>query len=445
MLKLGSTDINKAYLGSTEINKIYLGADEVFSGGVVPPVQPLRGAVTFNRSYNGVEAQTGRDGQVSRWGLVIAFDCSELVVDNNAWYIANTSEGNLGNSYTITEQAIEGYGTFAPVYYSGSRTKVINSGDSEIQSDPIPASAFGISNFSAGDIIWIRSNVQVATAGTDRLPLCPQILGQISGNQVTWYSKALTTVSPTDATGVYTFTGGNTTNRNFGVRPMIMGIPLDDSQEISVWGCGDSIMELKNDNTSGLSSDLLYHGLAFLQRSSRSTSNDDLISVMNMSKDSSRISGIGPKGRGYVKYARIAVDEYLTNDVGSLTFSQMQAAELTLWSNLKTINPDVKIVKSGLICNTTSTDNWATTVNQTYKSGWEPGGKVDEMLTWFPTKVSDGTLAAYVDPTALRDPSEPLKWAVNGSANYPTNDGTHPSPDFHEAWAIALRPVLRGF
>lgn len=41
MLKLGNTDINKAYLGSTEINKIYLGANSVYEKQIYPLWYPF--------------------------------------------------------------------------------------------------------------------------------------------------------------------------------------------------------------------------------------------------------------------------------------------------------------------------------------------------------------------------------------------------------------------
>lgn len=71
MLKLGSTDINKAYLGSTEINKIYLGTDEVFSGGAVPTEFVSNGRIfyldsryeeTLNLSLDRVESWDDMDG-----------------------------------------------------------------------------------------------------------------------------------------------------------------------------------------------------------------------------------------------------------------------------------------------------------------------------------------------------------------------------------------------
>lgn len=67
MLKLGSTDINKAYLGSTEINKIYLGADEVFSGAVVPfdPSQISDLALWLDASDAATITEVA--GSVSQW------------------------------------------------------------------------------------------------------------------------------------------------------------------------------------------------------------------------------------------------------------------------------------------------------------------------------------------------------------------------------------------
>ena len=55
-------------------------------------------------------------------------------------------------------------------------------------------------------------------------------------------------------------------------------------------------------------------------------------------------------------------------------------------------------------------------------------------------------LDAVIDANVcVEDPANPGKWVTTGAANYPTTDGTHPSPALHllasqlvRAWASGL-------
>ena len=64
--------------------------------------------------------------------------------------------------------------------------------------------------------------------------------------------------------------------------------------------------------------------------------------------------------------------------------------------------------------------------------------------TAFAARLADNTIDAVVSMADLQAATDAFKWDVNGSANYLTVDGTHPSFNGHEKMAEALRPVIRG-
>lgn len=110
-----------------------------------------------------------------------------------------------------------------------------------------------------------------------------------------------------------------------------------------------------------------------------------------------------------------------------------------------------------------STDSFATTVNQTSASinaelqtlnAWLRDGCPISSTTLAPvaTGTSSGVLrtgsaghpvvGVFDTGAAVESSSASGKWAVNGSANYATADGTHPSAAGHALMAAALNTAL---
>jgi lysophospholipase L1-like esterase len=75
-------------------------------------------------------------------------------------------------------------------------------------------------------------------------------------------------------------------------------------------------------------------------------------------------------------------------------------------------------------------DRWASLAGQTYVEGFEPGGIRDQFNAWL-ANYADGLADHVCNPYELVESLEVHgKWNVNGVAEYPTKDGTHPSEYF---------------
>lgn len=91
--------------------------------------------------------------------------------------------------------------------------------------------------------------------------------------------------------------------------------------------------------------------------------------------------------------------------------------------------PSVKIVKTAVTPNSTSTDSWVTDTNQTAATNWGDNTSRRALLNGlFSSKQTRMKIAQIADPNTVLEFSYPTvtsKWVVNGVANYATQDGTH--------------------
>lgn len=400
---------------------------------------PLRTIVTQNRGVSASEFRTGKNAQVTRYPFIVAADCSQLVISSQGFGISGSaSEFNVGNDYAIAEQSLEANGVVVPVLYGGGRSKTVIDGAVDVQSDPILPSSFGLSKFSYNDQIWIKTKLTLSATGL-RLPYTPTRSDAVAGGQCSWYDTAATTVSSTDVTGVYTILSGAAfDSRLNGYRPIILGRPLVDGR--SFIAVGDSIAESFVDNGNPYP----IHGLAFVQRSMRDSTGGDLLPCLNLARSASSSFAVsaGTKSKQLYKYARFGIDEYGTNN---LTASTLQPSLQLIWSDMRAAGVE-KIIRTKFLPRTNTTDNWATTANQTYTGAHGPGLDAEVMNNWFATELSAGRIDYLVGMDSISDLAfggDRWKWRVNGTANYIASDTTHPTGQGHEFMAQELRPVLR--
>lgn len=136
------------------------------------------------------------------------------------------------------------------------------------------------------------------------------------------------------------------------------------------------------------------------------------------------------------------LSNYGTNDlrVGlTTTLSAMQTvkqAELALYAQYR---PGVQVIGATLLPRTNSTDSWQTTGNQTAQTNFSPlGSSVREQYNgWLRSRPAG--FNAWVDPCiACEAVQNSGVWLVNGTANYATTDGAHPTQALHAAIANSL-------
>lgn len=145
-------------------------------------------------------------------------------------------------------------------------------------------------------------------------------------------------------------------------------------------------------------------------------------------------------------YVKNGIMEWGVNSISNgATLASLKANMLTLWTRAATFKrPDGRLFQTTIGPNTTSTDSWATTTNQTVKAG--ETNRVD-LNDWIRdgAPISGGVpvatgapgirageaghpLYGYFDVAdALESARNSGKWKVDGTANKYTGDGLHPN------------------
>lgn len=120
-----------------------------------------------------------------------------------------------------------------------------------------------------------------------------------------------------------------------------------------------------------------------------------------------------------LKYATHVVVWLGTNDVGAKSVAKLQQSLLHVWA-LSRLGGR-KVIAVTLPPRTRSTDQFATTENQTPWRGWEPGGKRDQLNAWIKSQVGV-TVDDVLDFNPIwESKSKPGSWNIGLSG-----DGTHP-------------------
>jgi hypothetical protein len=407
---------------------------------------PLRVATVQNRTAMSVSSVSGANAMAFRWPHIVGQDMRTLVLSNYNWWQNFSAESNTGNTYTIVDAAIElgGSAVTVPVTFNGSRSITIGDNACDIQSDAIPAAAFGLTVIPKGTVFWTKMKIAVPSAGNG-VPASNRAIADVAGSQGEYYATASTSVSSTDTYGPYATTGASPTAGTGGYCPIILGTPVADGRSFYV--IGDSIAHYAYDNSP---SDL--YGAGFVQRAMRSASDGDFLPCINMARWGcvAALFANSPLWIKYTQYANRMIEELGTNDIGTSGSPNLGSLQNTLSSfyNYARFKND-RIVRTHLLPRASTTDSLESAVNQTPASGWGTGQASVTMNAWFDSQLAAGTLTAVVAMNSVRDPGgDVTKWNWVGGSPYYYGAGTdnpvlHPAPAGHEAMAVELRPVLR--
>lgn len=385
-----------------------------------------------NQTFQARKTVALADGFGFNFPHILGSDRRSLRVAIPAWYQTNIAEVDLGNNISIETIAINNGTTTVPVNFSGSRTATLVNGTAMLVSDPIPASAFSLSKFSRGETYWCKGKVGF-TAGEYMLDNCAARVGDIANCQTFFYIKASTTVSTTDATGVYTFTGVTPSQEFWAFNPWLGGQAMERVN--TPCAIGNSILK-DGGTTHGI------YGRGPFQLGMQSGSDSLPIPACNLSCGGANLilyTGFS-KWQTPAAWANITIDNNGINDIlGGTPQATMESRFTTIWAACAALGHTERI-SFGIMPVTSSTDSWATLVNQTKSAAVQAGQLAETINTYKQASVLNDKLTAYNSFPSCRAPSDFWLWLVDGTPNYATGDGLHTA----EAGALACGTDIRG-
>jgi len=365
---------------------------------------------------------------------------SQLQVGQCGFYLKNdsTAEHVLPNDYTW-EAAIESItpSTYQQAFAQGIKLPVIqgSAGIPLVLSDPI-----GL-DLAAGSSFWLRQSILVSTS-SQYIPGSTHLAG---ATDTGWISPAATSQVP--GTGDMTLPASGA---GFGgPQAIILGIPA--APMASVCFVGDSIA----DGTYDVADATGNYG--FFARGLSSVNGYPVPYIsQTIGGDQFAVNtyAYAPRKRVFWPYVTHLVISLGTNDIfsnnASLSTLQTYVTDM-LTAAKRTIGPYGKPLQTAVVTlfpRTNSTDSWATAANQTTQTHMDVGGVRTTYNAWLASIAGGDLLDAVIDVnTYVEDPSNPGKWLTNGTANYPTPDGTHPASALHilaaqavHNWALTITP-----
>lgn len=401
----------------------------VFSNAAKPQIVG-NGGMPNNTWGNGAGGRTDVMGDSRRLVNVGSSDVSQLQVAFAGFYVASgggLGEADLANDYVATA-ALELVtpSTYQPAFFGNEASVNVAAGAPLVLSTPIGYA------LPAGTQLYVRTgaSVDASTKVFPRRSSTTASSGQIGPSG---------TVSQVKGTGAITGSGGAMGYSAGVCQYALIGVPK--TPMVSAVLLGDSIWEGAGDSTGDA-----YGWMGYGARGMNLVPTPIPFVLQSSGGDflSKNQSTNGIKKRSMWPYATDLFCELGTNDIATgASLATLQGYCLAIWGAAKrTIGPygrALRVHQMAILPRTTSTDSWATAANQTPATGFGVGGVRDQLNAWFLEKVADGTIDSVIDCcSAVEDPANHAKWITNGTANYPTSDGVHPSQVMHIAMAQLL-------
>lgn len=392
-----------------------------------------------NFVLSGALNDTNRKGG-ARVRSYFSMDCDNVQLGMNNFYVADINGSNLcietnnGNSYDL-RASLEYNGQSIMLTWNGSQTRTVAAGEALALSDPIKASAFGLSKFTAGDEFWLRMERLAPNGGTWLYQVVASNSPTINGER--WFIGATTANDQLLATGDWPLTGGWSAHGVIWLPALIIGKPIDKSiTHMASVVVGASIEHGSGDTGRGDG----FNGSGGYVRRGYVNGKGAKIGLMKPGESAKSFVQNSAKRREYLRYANHAWTAHGGNDYTyGETVGNTQTQLSQIWAWLKAEGLYVHHI--ALTVKTDSTDAWATVVNQTPRAGFATGGNWRDVVnTWAAGKV--GTeIDAYDDfDTETADSVSIDKWRVD--LGQPTADGTHPNAVLHGTMATQFATLI---
>lgn len=340
-------------------------------------------------------------------------------------YAVGGGTGEAANANAITVEAAIENPTPAqtwPLTFGGAPSVTLAAGAAGTLSDPL-----GVDLPALGGV-WLRMGVTVTS-------------GQVWARGSNPSRSGENSYESTSATSQIGNTGGLTggTTSLPGYAPLaVLGIPQRATPAVII--LGDSIAYGVGE-ASTIGDGLGNRG--FAQRGLANV-NGCQIPWANEARASDAASvnqttNLGWRKRYLWQYASDLLVNLGTNDIAvGNSLATVQGNLINIWQGAKRSGLRVHQVLIMPRMKAT-TDSYATPGGMTPETGFEVGGVRDQLNAWIKAQVATGLIDSFIDVNKyVEDQANPSKWITNGTANYPTADGVHPSTPLH---ILAAQPV----
>ncbi len=347
------------------------------------------------------------------------------------FYLLSNGSGESDNPFDINiRAAIEQVSpAIAPrTHYAGTFDILLRKGIGHILSESL-----GIST-AAGETLYVQLSSYVNSGET--WP-ASQLSGSNSAQYVSTLAAASSQVGTPGAFSAASRAAGYTYSAT-----ALIGIP--DKPIPSVAILGDSIADGAGETGTGDNNG----NYGWVCRGLWNVGSDNsAIPYMRLTRAGdgalSYFQGKGQRRLALLRYVSHVIVQLGVNDAAGNDLSACQARLQFLWTACKTRGK--KVYQCLLTPYTTSTDSFATAANQTPVTAFAVGGVRDQLNSWIISQVGQGLLDGVINPNPyVEDANSPGKWISNGTANYATSDGIHPSSTLHALAAQAVNQWAQG-
>lgn len=336
----------------------------------------------------------------------------------NSYLTAGSGDALTPNDITV-QSAIELQDANPYCYqaqFDGAPSRVLGAGAAGVLTDKVAI------DVAAGGFVWLRTDVTVPSGLRWPRGGFKSFTGEkaVESNEAT--SQLLTTGAlATPGTGV---------ESNAYLPQAVLGVP--DRPFLSAVILGDSIAEGSGDDSIGDG----FGNRGFVARGLNSVSGVVVPwCKITMPSDNPIAQRNHQSWRRHTpwNYADLLINEHGGNQLSSVTAAVMLTHLQRIWLQGRRRGMRVIQVKLGPRTTCSTAAKWTTPASQDgYASGFEPGGKRDQLNAMIDAALVAGEIDGVIDPNVdWEDQANPGKWVTNGTANFPTSDGVHPSATFH--------------
>ena len=390
-----------------------------------PKLQAVSTRLKTLREFIGPAIYTRTEGRMkAKSGKSPTYGCR--LIFGNFYTGPGTGEFDGANPITVYGAIEPTYATpyVVPATFNGARSARLDPG-AIVLSDILPGVTLTDEEF------WVRAGCTVAAPGMT----WPQGYYAFQEGEAFYDSTAAS--SQVFATGAMSLPSGGALATSGGFGPIGMVGYTHDGQ-LAVAYPGDSIADGAGDLTLTIVDGYIARALQDV--------NGHAVPAIRMTRGSDRLftntAPFGFRRRSLFDYATHGIIELGSNDItSSEPLADMKNMVAEISSSMRARH--LTVIGATLCPRTTSSNRWRDAPGQTPVAGFEVGGIREQYNSWIKAGAS-GLIDYFYDVnTVVEDPGHPGVWNTNGTANYPTTDGIHPTTYFHTLMANVVATLMR--